>query len=113
MEIKYERLEMQKYLKSNEIKIKLEEAQEIFKMRCKVSDVKINFRGKYENLECDVCHKEYETQQHEIECTEINKKRKENYMPPEYEELYSRNANNQVKIAKYFMENMKVKKKWK
>ena len=44
MEIKYERLEMQKYLKSNEIRIKVEEAQEIFKMRSRVSDVK------YENL---------------------------------------------------------------
>ena len=113
MEIKYERLEMQKYLKSNEIRIKVEEAQEIFKMRCRVSDVKINFRGKYENLECDVCYKEYETQQHIIECKEINKRKTENYMPPDYEELYSKNVKNQVTIAKFFMENMKIKKKWK
>ena len=42
--IKYSRLEMQKYLKPNESKIKIEEAQEIFKMRSRVSNVKINFR---------------------------------------------------------------------
>ena len=45
--IKHVRLEMQKYLKPNESKIKLEEAQEIFKMRSRVSNAKTNFRGKY------------------------------------------------------------------
>ena len=43
MNIKHERLEMQNYLKSNEIRIKIEEAQEIFKMRSRMSEVKNNF----------------------------------------------------------------------
>ena len=30
--------------------IKVEEAQEIFKMRCRVSDSELNFKAKYENL---------------------------------------------------------------
>ena len=55
MNIKHERLEMQNYLKSNEIRIKLEEAQEIFKMRSRMSEVKTNFKGKYENFQCNLC----------------------------------------------------------
>ena len=38
MKVKHERLEMQNYLKPNETNIKLEEAQEIFKMRSKMSE---------------------------------------------------------------------------
>ena len=53
--IKFEKLEMQKYLKSCKTKITQEEAQEIFKMRSRVSNVKMNFKGKYESLECEAC----------------------------------------------------------
>ena len=42
---------MQRYLKSSKEKIKQEEAQTIFKLRSRVTDVKINLRGKYETLE--------------------------------------------------------------
>ena len=41
-----------------------EEAQEKFKMRCRVSDVKMNFKGKYENWNCEFCKDENETQLH-------------------------------------------------
>ena len=108
--IKHERLEMQNYLKPNELKVKLEEAQEIFKMRSRVSDVKTNFKGKYENFECEICKIEYETQQHIIECKEINKNRKEEKIIPKYEELFKRNVKNQVTIVRHFLENMKLKK---
>ena len=102
---------MQKYLKPNEINIKLQEAQEIFKLRSRVSEVKTNFKGKYENYECDVCStKEYETQKHVIECREINKRKKRNNKPPDYEELFSRNVIKRLIIAQYFLENMKIKK---
>ena len=42
MKVKHFKLEMQKYLKSNPIKISQEEAQMIFKLRNRVTDVKIN-----------------------------------------------------------------------
>ena len=66
------RLEMQNYLKPNRSKIKIEEAQEIFKMRSRVSDVKSNFKGKYENSTCNICENEDETQKHIIDCPLIN-----------------------------------------
>ena len=111
MKIKYERLEMQKYLKPNEAKINLEEAQVIFKMRSRMTEVKANFKGKYENFECNACStKEYESQQHIIECKEINRRKIRNNKPPDYKELFSRNVIKQRMIARYFLENMKIKK---
>ena len=66
---------MQRYLKSSKEKIKQEEAQTIFKLRSRVTDVKINLRGKYETLECTVCKDEEESQMHIMECREIVKLR--------------------------------------
>ena len=109
----HKRLEMQNYLKPNRSKIKIEEAQEIFKMRSRVSDVKSNFKGKDENFTCNICENEDETQKHIIDCPLINKERKDYEKPPEYEELYQRNIQNQLKIVKHFLENMKIKKKLK
>ena len=48
--LKYKQLEMQKYLKPSNLKTKKEDAITIFKLRSRVEDVKINFRGKYEEL---------------------------------------------------------------
>ena len=41
-----------------------EEAQLIFKMRCRVTEVKNNMKGSYDNLECTACGIEDETQIH-------------------------------------------------
>ena len=46
---------IQKHLQLNKTKITKEEAQLIFRLRCRVTDVKINCRGKYDNLECRAC----------------------------------------------------------
>ena len=57
---------MQRYLKPNKLKISQEDAQTIFKLKSRVTDVKTNFRGRYDSFECDVCKKEEETQEHII-----------------------------------------------
>jgi len=79
-------------------------------MRSRVTDVKTNFKSKYECFECYVCKIEEETQKHIIECTEINKEKKEYEKLPDYEELYKRNVKSQVLIARHFLENMKIRK---
>ena len=56
----YSKLKMQKYLKANKNDIKVEEAQILFKLRSRMADVKVNFRNKYEVLECDICKDEEE-----------------------------------------------------
>ena len=72
----HKRLEIQGYLKPNKIRMKIEEAQEFFRMRGRVTELKTNFKGKYESFECDACKIEDETQKHIIECKEINKEKK-------------------------------------
>ena len=42
---------MQGYLKPNIIKMKIETAQEIFRMRGRVTELKTNVNGKYESFE--------------------------------------------------------------
>ena len=49
--IHHNKLEMQRYLKPNNLKIRKEEAQTIFKMRSRVTDVKINYKGKQAGAE--------------------------------------------------------------
>ena len=74
----------------------------------------MNFKGQYENLECDICDEnEYETQMHLIEYNEINKCKKEYEKPPEYEEILKTNVQNQLKIVRHFLQNMDIRRKWK
>ena len=64
---------IQKYLKPTKMQISIEERQLIFKLRPKVTNVKMNFRGMHEELTCQVCQEENETQDHVLECKDKNK----------------------------------------
>ena len=71
-------------------------------------DVKVNFKGKYENLECQGCKIEEESQKHVFECIEIMKKRKKIKKDQEFEEIYGENLRNQTEIARQFLENIRI-----
>ena len=107
-DVPHTKYEMQNYLKANKLKITQEEAQEIFKLRCRVTDVKSNFKSKYENIDCENCHEE-ENQQHVLTFKILNKL--ENDEIPEYDEILKNNIKNQLQIAKKFIKNMKIRKK--
>ena len=64
--IEHKRFEMQAYLTANNLKISQIEAQEIFKIRCRVTDVKVNFRGKYINFECEIYNENLEENQEDM-----------------------------------------------
>ena len=49
-----------------------------------MEEVKLNFRGKCENLDCEVCKEVEESQKHILECREITKMKKDIERPPEY-----------------------------
>ena len=55
--IKYETLEMSDYLKPGVDQVCKEEAQLIFKIRCRATNVKVNQRGKYDDMKCRICKK--------------------------------------------------------
>ena len=50
-------LRIQKYLQPSKLKINKEEDQLIFKLRCRVTEAKVNLKEKYDNLECRACGK--------------------------------------------------------
>ena len=65
-DLKHNIFEMQKYLKPCKIKITQEEAQDFLKLRSRMSDVKVNYKGKYETYLCQVCKIDDESQEHII-----------------------------------------------
>ena len=109
--IKHSSLRMQKYLQPNKLLIKNEESQLIFKLRCRVTEAKFNFKGIYDTYECDLCGKEDENQEHILLCSELIKRNKEIDEIPEYSKLFDGKIDDQLKIAKVFQQNMNLKQK--
>ena len=76
--IEHNRMVMQKYLQPNSMKMSKEDAQLIFRIRSKMSNVKCNFKGKYEDLKCRACKSEDEDQKHVVECKVLNSSKEKN-----------------------------------
>ena len=102
---------IQKYLQPNKTKITKEEAQLIFGLRCRVTKVKINVRGKYDNLDCRACDMEEETQQHILVCEELN--RKNTAEDIKYEKIFNGTVSDKLKVAQKFKENFDILEKMK
>ena len=102
--LEHNKLRMQKYLQPNSEKIRKEEAQLIFKLRSRMTNVKTNFKGKFDNLECRACEIEDETQKHILECTILNKELEK----LDYEKIFKGAVSEKMKIARRFKSNMDV-----
>ena len=102
--LKHEIFGMQKYLRNNNMKISIEEKQMIFKLRSKVTNVKMNFKGMHEDLKCKICNEEEnETQKHILECKILNNNETQNL---EYEKIENGNIIDMVQIVRKFRENL-------
>ena len=113
-DVKHISLKMQDYfLPNNGIEnITKQDVQLIFQMRSKVTNLKMNMKGKYETFECGACLLENESQKHVYECKEIWKKRNiENINNPVYENIMSGSVIQKIKVAKTFYENRKILEK--
>ena len=60
--IEHNEIRIQKYLQPNKESMNKEIAQLIFKLRCRVTEAKVNLKGTYDYLQCRACHKEEESQ---------------------------------------------------
>ena len=100
---------MQNYLKANKQNMSQELTQTIFKMRSRMEEVKLNFWGKYENLECEVCKEVEESHNYIFECREIMKMNENKDKPPDYENLFGNIVKMQVEVAKTFIKIRKSK----
>ena len=104
-DIDYEILRIQKYLQPNQIKISKEETQLIFKLRCRVTDIKTNMRKMYADVFCDACGLQEESQKHIIqECMKLNDN---NDRSLKYEKIYDGTVGEKIEIAKRFEDNYK------
>ena len=108
--LKHPVLKMQKYLMPNDINMKNEDGQNIFRLRSKMTAVKMNQRNRYENHECEVCGIFDESQEHVLNCKEILEMNEESDISeiPEYNRIFDGTVMEQVKISKIFSKNMKV-----
>ena len=108
--LKHPVLKMQKYLMPNDMKLTKEECQNIFKLRSKVTEAKMNQKNRYENYECEVCGQFDENQEHALNCKTIlsMNKQEESCETPEYEKVYNGSVKEQVQIAKLFTKNLKI-----
>ena len=90
-EIEYNTFVMQTYFQANCAAISKEEAKLIFKLRCRIVDVKCNMKWKYEDTVCDACGEEEETQEHVFECENLREEgrswKKIDYEPMKYGSL--------------------------
>ena len=54
-------------------KCKMEQVKKVMKVRLNMTELKGNFKGKYENTICPACEAEEETTEHVIKCTEYQR----------------------------------------
>ena len=91
------------------MKISIEERPLIFKLRSEVTNIKMNYKGMYENFQCEVCNEEDETQEHIIKCKILNKEEKDNV---DYSKIKNGNIIEMVKIARMFKKNLGIREKY-
>ena len=104
--IKHNVIKIQKYLQPNQAKMSKDEAQLIFRLRCRVTETKNNLKRKYTSLECRACGLEIETQEHIIICKELNGK--EEVEEVQYKKLLNGTVLEKLKIARKFKRNMDI-----
>ena len=73
-----------------------EDAQFIFKLRCQMTNLKANMKGKYETYVCRACKSEDENQKHVYQCKEIDVSLNEQ---EEYETLLEGTLKQKLKIS--------------
>ena len=100
---------MQKYLKHGKMKITIEERQLIFKLRSEVTNIKMNYKGMFENFQCEVCNEEDETQEHILKCKILNKKEEEIV---DYSKIKNGNIIEMLKIARKFKKNLEIREQY-
>ena len=71
-----------------------------------MTNVKMNFRGIYENFQCEICFEEDESQQHIMECSKLNKIIHENI---DFTKNENGNLNQMVAIARKFKRNIEIR----
>ena len=84
----------------------------IFKLRCRVTDTKMNKKGLYDDYECDICENEDESPKHILECKDLVVMNDENMKIIKYEKSFDGKVCEKLNISKIFKQNMKSREKY-
>ena len=84
----------------SQIQISTEERQLVFQLRSAMTDVKMNFKGKHSEFECEICEKENETQKHMLECKKLLQMENKEKTIPKYESLFYGNVKEKIEIVR-------------
>jgi hypothetical protein len=107
-EIHYQELEMQNYLKSDNMDINNNERKLIFQLRTRMSfKIKSHFRNMCEDSICDGCRKEESNTRHILECEKLFGQNELVTYIPLYEDLFGNQEEEQVYIARIIEENLR------
>ena len=87
--LEYNDLKIQEYLKSNN-NISNDKKYLLFKLRTRMTELKINFKNKYVDEICSICYLEEESQIHLMECEILIEKCEalNQNMTVEYEDVF-------------------------
>ena len=108
MEIEYTHLEMQNYLRTEDIEITNYERKLIFQLRTKMNfKIKTHFRNMHENTLCDGCHLQESTIQHTLECKSLIEGNEVITYLPNHQDLYGDNEEEQVYVARIIQDNLR------
>ena len=108
--LKYKKLEMQGYLKSQ--KISLKKKKILFKARTRMLNVKSNFGDK---SQCPLCNMKEDNQSHLLDCTIIKLEcpdlfeNKENCL---YEDIFGTNIDKMNNVANLLIQAMRTREKF-
>ena len=110
-QIQYDKFTKQKYMSNHNYT--QSDIDLLFKLRTNMVDVKMNFKGMYEDYSCDLCHEDIpQTQVHLTQCEVIINKCTilfEN-IDVEYEDIYGK-PEKQLKITRLFRSILQTRDK--
>ena len=109
LHISHLEMEMQDYLKPNQITI--HEAKAIFQLRCRMLDVRVNFSGSYTDLNCPLCKKKEDSQKHLLECEKLVVEGEIARNILEYNDLFGEDLNPKIEVARIILSRYKNRKK--
>ena len=96
LHLKHDYMKMKKYLMPNKMKTTRDEIQLIFKLRSRMTNIKKNYEGMYDDLECSACGEEEESQQHILECSVLVNMNKDYEELPKYGKIFDATLSEQV-----------------
>ena len=109
--LKHPVLKLQDYLKPGNMKSTKDECQLIFKLRSRITALKLNQKNSYESYECEVCKVEDESQEHVFECVKLIEMQKDDDNEgekPAYGKIMDGNVQEKIWISKSFSKKLKI-----